>query len=157
MATKDRIYIDQEFVPIADRLVQRRIPGSETAEGVFRDTRELVAFAAGLGYKKKKHHELKVNGREVKLTALEAIDKGGAQLLNAIAIAEEDGVDILLPDRSVERAAILEKYVNGGLEYISGFSGEETALETVIKVIKSELAPESTVDDVIGSLTIRKL
>ena len=157
MATKDRIYIDQEFVPVADRLVQRRIPGSDTAEGVFRDTRELVAFAAGLGYKKEKRYDLKSQGREVKLTALYAIDKGGSQLLNAIAIADEGGVDILLPDRAAERAAILEKYANGGLEYISGFSGDETALETVVKMIKSEHAPESTVDDVIGSLKLRKL
>ncbi|CAB5161236.1 hypothetical protein D3OALGA1CA_5064 [Olavius algarvensis associated proteobacterium Delta 3] len=157
MATKDRIYIEKEFVPVADRLVLRRIPGSDTAEGVFRDTRELVAFAAGLGYRKKKQHELKVNGREIKLTALENIEKGGAQLLNAIAIAEGGGVDILLPERVDERAIILEKYVNGGLEYISGITEEETALETIVEIIKSEHAPDSKVKDVIGSLRLRKL
>lgn len=157
MATKDRIYIDKDLVHVADRLVQRRITGSETAEGVFRDTRELVAFAAGLGYKKKKFPDLKAIGREIKLTALEGIDKGGAQLLNAIALAETGDVDILIPERADKRAAILEKYVNGGLEYISGFTGEETALETIIEIIKSEHAPDSKVDDVIGSLKLRKL
>ena len=157
MATKDRIYIDKEFVPVADRLVQRRIPGSDTAEGVFRDTRELVSFAAGLGYRKEKRYDLKANGREIKLSVLDAIEKGGAQLLNAIAIAEEGDIAILLPERIGERATILEKYVNGGLEYISGFAEEETALETIVEIIKSEHDPESKVDDVIGSLKLRKL
>jgi len=128
MATKDRIYIDKELEPVADRLVQRRIPGSESAEGVFRDTRELVAFAAGLGYRKDLSREVAANGREIKIAALEAIEKGGSQLLNVIAIARAGDVDILSPDKAVERATILERYVNGGLAYISGISGDETAL-----------------------------
>ena len=103
MATKDRIYIDEELVPVADGLVQRRIPGSEAAEGVFRDTRELATFAAGLGYRKGQRREVANNGREIKITALEAIEKGGSQLLNAIAIAEAGDVDILSPDKAVER------------------------------------------------------
>lgn len=157
MATRDRIYIEKELVPVADRLVLRRIPGSDTAEGVFRDTRELVAFAAGLGYRKKKRYDIKINGREIKLTAIENIEKGGAQLLNAIAIAEDGGVDILLPERANERATILEAYTNGGLEYIAGFADEETALETIVEIIKSEHTPDSKVEDVIGSLKLRKL
>lgn len=157
MATKDRIYIDEELVPVADGLVQRRIPGSESAEGVFRDTRELVAFAAGLGYRKDQRREVANNGREIKITALEAIEKGGSQLLNAIAIAETGDVDILSPDKAVERATILERYVNGGLEYISGISGDETALETIVEIIKSEHAPQDNINELIGDLSRRKL
>jgi len=157
MATKDRIYIDEELVPVADRLVQRRIPGSELAEGVFRDTRELVALAVGLGYRKDQSREVATNGREIKITALEAIEKGGSQLLNAIAIAETGNVDILSPDKAVERATILEKYLNGGLEYISGISGDETALETIVEIIKSEHAPQENIDELIGDLSRRKL
>ena len=157
MATKDRIYIDKELEPLADRLVQRRIPGSESAEGVFRDTRELVAFAAGLGYRKDLSREVATNGREIKIAALEAIEKGGSQLLNVIAIAKAGDVDILSPDKAVERATILEKYVNGGLEYISGISGDETALETIVEIIKSEHAPQDNIDELIGDLSRRKL
>lgn len=158
MATKDRIYIDEELVPLADRLVLRRIPGSESAQGVFRDTRELVAFAAGLGYQKDQSLQVSVNGREIKLSALEAIDKGGSQLLNAIAVAKAGDVAILSPERAVERATILEGYVNGGLEYISGISGDdETALETIVSIIKSEHAPQENIDEVIDDLSKRKL
>ena len=157
MATKDRIYIDEELVPLADRLVQRRIPGSESAEGVFRDTRELVAFAAGIGYRKDQRREVATNGREIKITALEAIEKGGFQLLNAIAIAEAGDVDILSPDKAIERATILERYINGGLEYISGISGDETALETIVEIIKSEHAPQDNIDELLGDLSRRKL
>lgn len=157
MATKDRIYIDEELVSVADRLVQRRIPGSDSAEGVFRDTRELVAFAAGLGYRKDQSRPVSVNGREIKLSALEAIERGGSQLLNSIAVAKAGDVSVLSPDRAVERATILEDYVNGGLEYISGISGEETALETIVSIIKSEHAPQDNIDDVINDLSKRKL
>lgn len=157
MATRDRIYIDEEFVPLADRLVQRKIPGSDSAEGIFRDTRELVAFVAGLGYRKERKRELTSQGREIKLSALEAIDLGGAHLINAIAVADTDGVGILAPDKAVTRATILEQYVNGGLEYISGISGDETALETLIDIIKSEHAPEDKISEVIGDLSRRKL
>lgn len=157
MATKDRIYIDEELVPVADRLVQRRIPGSESAEGVFRDTRELVAFAAGLGYRKDQSLPVTANGREIKLSALEAIEKGGSQVLCSIAVAKAGDVDILSPERAVERAEILEGYVNGGLEYISGISGEETALETIVSIIKSEHAPQDNIDEVIDDLSKRKL
>ena len=157
MATKDRIYIDEDLVPVADRLVQRRIPGAESAEGVFRDTRELVAFAAGLGYKKNQPREVVTNGREIKITALEAIEKGGPQLLKAIVIAKTGDVDILSPDKDVERASILEQYVNGGLEYMSGISGDETALETIVEIIKTEHAPQDKIDELIGDLSRRKL
>lgn len=157
MATKDRIYIDDDLVPVADRLVQRRIPGSESAEGVFRDTRELVAFAAGLGYRKDQSLPVSVNGREIKISVLEGIERGGSQLLNAIAVAKFGDVDILSPDRAIERASILEGYVNGGLEYLSGISGEETALETIVSIIKSEHAPQENIDEVIDDLSKRKL
>lgn len=157
MATKDRIYIDEELVPIADKLVQRRIPGSESAQGVFRDTREFVAFAAGIGYSKDRPRPVSSYGREIKLSALDAIEKGGRQLLFSIAIAKAGNIDILGPDRAVERAEILERYVNGGLEYISGISGDETALETVMEIIKSEHAPRDKIIEVIGDLSRRKL
>ena len=73
MATKERIYIDEELVPIADKLVQRRIPGSESTQGVFRDTRELVAFAAAIGFSKNHPKDVSSNGREIKLSALDPI------------------------------------------------------------------------------------
>lgn len=157
MATKDRIYIDDKFIPLSDRLVQRRIPGSELSEGVFKDTRELVLFAAGLGYRKNQYKEEIKNGREIKLSALEAVEMGGSKMLNSIAIAKTQSVDILEPSKAVERANILEAYVNGGLEYISGISDDETALETIIAIIKSEHAPEKNIDELIGDLSRRKL
>ena len=157
MATKDRIYIDEELVPVADRLVLRRIPGSGSSEGVFRDTRELVSFAAGLGYSKDQSLPVKVNGREIKLSALDAIERGGGQLLNSIAVAKSGDVDILSPERAVERATIFEDYINGGLQYISGIWGEETARETVVSIIMSEHAPQDNIEEVIDDLSKRKL
>jgi dnd system-associated protein 4 len=157
MATKDRIYIDEELLPIADKLVQRRIPGSESTQGVFRDTRELVAFAAGVGYCKERSRNVSSNGREIKLSALDAIEKGGRQFLYSIAVAKAGSVEILSPEKSVERAEILERYLNGGLEYISGISGEEMALETIMEIIKSEFALKDKIDEVIDNLSRRKI
>ena len=78
-------------------------------------------------------------------------------MLYSIAIAKDGNVDILDPERGVERAEILERYLNGGLEYISGISGDETALETVMEIIKSEHAPRDKINEVIGDLSRRKL
>jgi hypothetical protein len=79
-------------------------------------------------------------------------------LLNAIAVAKAGDVAVLSPERAVERATILEGYVNGGLEYISGISGDdETALETIVSIIKSEHAPQENIDEVIDDLSKRKL
>jgi len=156
MATKDRIYIDKELKPIADRLVKRSIPGSESVQGVFRDTRELAVFAAGLGYRKGRIRAVEVQGREIKLSAVERIELGGADVVSALAVAVRGNVRILTPDRAQERAEIFEGYVNGGLEYIAGIAGEEEAdLDIVAHVVKSEHAPEEAQDEVLDLLSQR--
>lgn len=156
MATKDRIYIDKELVPLADRLVKRAIPGSESVQGVFRDTRELVVFAAGLGYRKKRNRPVKDQGREVKLSAVERIEVGGAHIVAALSVAVRGDVTVLKPDRALERAEIFEECVNGGLEYIAGMAGEEGSdLAIVAHLLKSEHAPREAQAEVLDLLSQR--
>ena len=156
MATKDRIYIDAELKPIADRLVKRSIPGSESVQGVFRDTRELAVFAAGLGYRKGRTRTVTAQGREIKLSAVERIEHGGADIVSALAVAVRGSVHILNPDCAQERSEIFEQYVNGGLEYIAGIAGEEEAdLDIVAHVVKSEHAPDEARDEVLDLLSQR--
>ncbi len=156
MASKDRIYIDKDLVPIADRLVKRSIPGSESVQGVFRDTRELAVFAAGLGYRKKRTRAVAAHGREIKLSAVERIDLGGADIVNALAVAVRGTVHILAPDSAQDRAEIFEQYVNGGLDYIAGIAGEEEAdLDIVAHLVKSEHAPGEAQDEMLDLLSQR--
>ena len=156
MATKDRVYIDQDFVALADRLVKRQIPGSQSVQGVFRDTRELMVFAASLGFRRKRFQVISKNGREVKLSAIERIDIGGVDFLGAIAVAHTSGVAILAPDLSAERAEILEGYANGGLAYIAGIADEnQPALEVLAALVKSEHAPDQSQADVLDLFSQR--
>ena len=152
MATRDRIYIDKELVPLADRLVLRNIPGSESEQGVFYDTRELIAFAAGLGFQLGYKREVSVNGREIKLSAIERIQLGGIELVEYLALAETSDIAILSKDHEVDRAEILERYANGGLEYISGLYDDDIALEAIIDIIKSENVPDEKRSEVVDLL-----
>lgn len=156
MATNDRIYIDEEFLALADHLVRRQIPGTERVEGAFRDTRELVVFAAGLGYRKKRTHELQKNGREVKLSAISRIQIGGAEIVDAMAVAAEGSVSILHSEQAKQRAKIFESYVNGGLGYLSGLMDKgQTALQVIAAVVKSEHQPETSTNDAIDLISQR--
>ena len=156
MATNDRIYIDEEFVPLADLLVRRQIPGSERISGVFRDTRELAVFAAGLGYRKKRTRSLGNNGREIKLSAIHRIRLGGVDIVAATAVAVEGNVAILHPDRAGRRAEIFESYMNGGLGYLAGMVDDRhTALEMIASIVKSEHAPEESTEAAIDLISKR--
>lgn len=156
MATKDRIYIDKELVQLADQLVKRQIQGSDSVQGVFRDTRELAVFAAGLGYRKKRTRTVTEQGREVKLSAVERIEVGGSDLVSALSVAVRGNVAVLTPDRALERAEIFEQYVNGGLDYIAGIAGEEGSdLAIVAHIVKSEHAPREAREEVLDLLSQR--
>jgi dnd system-associated protein 4 len=156
MATKDRIYIDKELVQLADQLVKRQIQGSDSVQGVFRDTRELAVFAAGLGYRKKRTRTVTEQGREVKLAAVERIEVGGSDLVSALSVAVRGNVAVLTPDRALERAEIFEQYVNGGLDYIAGIAGEEGSdLAIVAHIVKSEHAPREAREEVLDLLSQR--
>lgn len=153
MATKDRIYLDKEFDDLADKLVCRKIPGSESVQGVFENTRELAVFAAGLGYRHKREKPVKSQGREIKLAVMGGIQLGGAEIVDAIALAKSGEIAILLPDQAVQKAKIFEDYVNGGMEYIAGMAGEEAPLETVIDIVKSEYSIEEKRSEVLDLLS----
>ncbi|RJQ36117.1 MAG: hypothetical protein C4555_07945 [Dehalococcoidia bacterium] len=155
MATRNRIYIDKKLVPLADRLVFRNIPGSESEQGVFRDTRELIAFAATIGYKFSHKRTVHVNGREIKLSAVERIQLGGIELVEALAVAETGDIEILSKENEVRRAEILEKYANGGLERIEAISGDRTALEEIVNIIKAEYAIDDKQLEVVDLLSER--
>ena len=156
MATSDRIYIDEEFKNMADRLVKRQIPGTESLQGIFRDTRELAVFAAGLGFRKQHFREVTKNGREIKLSALQRIDLGGREIVEAVGVAHTDSVAILHPARQQELAQIFEGYLNGGLQYIAGMTNDDHSdLQIVAALIKSEYSPQETRDEVIDLLAHR--
>ena len=153
MATKERVYIDEAFVAVADRLVLRQIPGSESAQGVFTATRELGAFAAGLGFRRGLRRPVETNGREIKLEVFSRVPSGGGDLVDALAVAATRTAAVLTPERAHERATIFEEFMNGGLEYIAGFANEgESDLDVIARLVKSEHAPEDAQKDVLDLL-----
>ena len=153
MATKNRVYIDEQFVPIAERLVRRAVPNSTSVQGVLAATRELGALAVGIGFRHKTRKAVTRNGREIKLEVFERILTGGPDLVAALAVAETRSAAVLGPEHAQERATIFEDYMNGGLEYISGFANEDEAdLDVLTRLVKSEHAPREAQKEVLNLL-----
>lgn len=153
MATKDRVYIDEQFVPIAERLVSRKVTNSTSVQGVLAATRELGALAVGLGFRHKSRKPVVKNGREIKLEVFHHIPTGGADLVAALAVAETRSAAVLEPERAHERATIFEEYMNGGLDYISGFANDDEAdLDVLARLVKSEHAPDEAQKEVLDLL-----
>ena len=158
MATMNRVFIDKEFHPIADRLVRRSVPGTTSIEGVFQNYRELAVFAAGLGYRKRREHTVKEPGREIKLDAVGRVHSGGRQFVLALAVADSKTVTVLAPDKESqkERAEIFERYMNGGLGYLDGFVREkEAGLDGIARIVKSEHSPDETREEALNLALLR--
>ncbi|MEK9505545.1 hypothetical protein [Gaopeijia maritima] len=156
MATAERVYIDKALVDVADRLVKRQIAGSTEVGGVFAATRELAAFAAGLGYRKGHRKAVGEPGREIKLEALARLGGGGTDLVEVLAVAVARSVQILEDDKAQERATIFEEFMNGGLEHIQGFVNEDEGdVQAVIRLVRSEMRRYETDAEAVDLLGAR--
>lgn len=117
MARAPNINRSKIHEPIVQRLAVDKLP--EIGKSLFPTIRELLSFAALLGYSE---------GRKIPLNSkLGTEDIGGSvyehheamEIIYALAIAENNSSDILKEGREAECAKIYEEYANGGLELIT--------------------------------------
>lgn len=88
---------------------------------LFPTLRELLSFAAMLGFSDKRRKPLDLTLGSEFISGTQYEHSEAIEILWAIAVAEIGSTDILEDGREREAADIFEEYANGGLEIISGW------------------------------------
>ncbi len=108
---RSRIYED-----IVQRLATEPLPG--TTRRLFPTIREVLCFAALLGYSEKRRIPLD-RSQGVEDVSYQQFERGDAEdLIFMIALAEEQDISVLREGEEPKCAEIFEEYANGGLSII---------------------------------------
>jgi dnd system-associated protein 4 len=108
----------------------------EEAGGVFQTFKDLMVFAAALGFASERRVEFERSAEPIPWSVF-----GGPQdeaMVNMIAATEEETLDILSNARFDDRLRIFEEYAMGGLDVLSERFQAETAgvLESLVKLVQ---------------------
>jgi dnd system-associated protein 4 len=125
-----------------DDLLQRLVD-----QGPFRELRDVLVFAAALGWHEQRRIPLASRGEPIRWEV--ATNRRGTEaLVNMIAASASGDPEILSDDRFDDRLAIFEEYANGGLELLGALLAAEPrptvdiVLELVQKVLRADQAEE---------------
>jgi dnd system-associated protein 4 len=101
---------------MVQRLAVQKLPGSERT--LFPTIRELLCFAALLGYSEKRRLPLDKD-KGVEDVSYQQFERGDAEdLIYLIALAETNDPNVLKDGEESRCAGIFEEYANGGLQII---------------------------------------
>lgn len=101
---------------MVQRLAIQKLPGTERT--LFPTIRELLCFAALLGYSEGRRLQLEKD-KGVEDVSYQQFERGDAEdLIYLLALAEERDPEILKDGNEGRCAEIFEEYVNGGLRII---------------------------------------
>ena len=127
---------------IHEDLVQR-LSREKDARGltVFQSIREVLCFAAVLGYSMKKYEDLPSDQKkdDVMWQQFEANDS--YDYIYMIAVAHEKNLDVLKSESKIDMVEIFEKYIHGGLGVIQGWIKTypgETPFHSIMKGLSKD-------------------
>jgi dnd system-associated protein 4 len=110
MMESRRIIPPKELEEILDKLSS---PGPTAPLSIFATKQKILMFAAALGWHLEKRTPLVKKGEGIRYDAfLNAVDDG---FITNLAVASEESLKILDPDKSDERATIFEEYAHTGM------------------------------------------
>lgn len=117
-------------------------------QGPFQENRDVLVFAAALGWHEKRLRQLGPKDEPIRWET--ATNRRGTEALaSMIAAAASDDPEILSDDQFDKRLEIFEQYANGGLEVLQGVLANEprptidVILELVQKVSRSRGAQDT--------------
>lgn len=90
-----------------------------TEQGPFDEYRDVLVFAAALGWYEAHRVPLGTKGEPIRWDVA-AHRRGTEALANMIAAAATDDPEVVAADRFDERLEVFEEYANGGLERLRG-------------------------------------
>lgn len=138
------------------KLAEQSHPGS--GKSMFGTMRELVCFAAALGFEARRRLPLAGATNEIDARIFERSD-AALDLLYLIALSEEKKTEVLLPEQEELAVRIFEEYVAGGLalidEWMKGRPDDEHGDQAMLAGLQASgllKAPEPKVDDVISDI-----
>lgn len=88
-----------------------------TGDGPFEFLRDVIIFAAAVGWYQQRRISFKDRGEGIRWDAF-STRYGFLALVDMLALIESDDITILSESRIVERIEIFEEYANGGLEVL---------------------------------------
>lgn len=116
--------------------------------GAFRDIRDVVVFAAALGFERKRFSPFQSGGEAIRWETF--INRPFSEdLVRMIAVAHSEDKEIAADARQGEQLEIFEGYVNGGLEVLDEVLSEATTsdpLDAVLDFLQSELGESQGAD-----------
>lgn len=108
-----------------------------TEDGPFDEYRDVLVFAAALGWHERRRVALAAKGEPIRWEV--ATNRRGTEaLVNMIAAVESGDPEILAEARFEERLTIFEEYANGGLEILRALLATEPrpAVDVVLELVQ---------------------
>lgn len=139
MANRANINRSRLYEETVQLLAAQKLPGSDRS--LFPTIRELLCFAALLGYSEKRRVPLD-RSKGVEDVSYQQFERGDAEdLIYLIALAETHDPEILKDGEENRCAEIFEEYANGGLGLITDAllrSGGEDPNRTILELLRSK-------------------
>jgi dnd system-associated protein 4 len=120
-----------------------------TAQGPFQEYRDVLVFAAALGWHEGHRVPLAAKGEPIRWDVA-THRRGTESLANMIAAASSNDPEIVAGDRFEERLAIFEEYANGGLELLQSMlaSDPRAPVDVILALIQKVSRSEEESDQV---------
>lgn len=139
MANRANINRSRLYEETVQLLAAQKLPGSDRS--LFPTIRELLCFAALLGYSEKRRVPLD-RSKGVEDVSYQQFERGDAEdLIYLIALAETHDPEILKDGEENRCAESFEEYANGGLGLITDAllrSGGEDPNRTILELLRSK-------------------
>lgn len=122
-----------------EQMVQQ-LKTPDEGKGVFGTFRELMCFAAVLGYQMGRRTSIPDNSRGPDIMIEEFNRNDSVDLIYLMAVAESKSADILKSDSEIDMVTIFEEYANGGLEIIKSWMtqyNDPIGFQAILQGLKS--------------------
>jgi dnd system-associated protein 4 len=139
MVARANINRSRQYEDTVQLLAAQKLPGSDRS--LFPTIRELLCFAALLGYSEKRRVPLD-RSKGVEDVSYQQFERGDAEdLIYLIALADTHDPEILKDGEEGRCAEIFEEYANGGLGIIKDAllrSGGEDPNRAILELLRSK-------------------
>ena len=130
---------NRKYEPLVEKLCSQK--SSYSNKPLFEFNKDLMVFAAVLGYSLSEKERVDKNGIQITLNTYSSDDKDGYIYL--IALLEKRNVEILKQGNIREAVKIFEEYCNGGLSVIQSWMddnpGDIEGVDTLVEKIFDQL------------------
>jgi dnd system-associated protein 4 len=120
-----------------------------TEQGPFDEYRDVLVFAAALGWHERRRVQLDARGEPIRWET--ATNRRGTEaLVNMIAAVETSDPEILSGDRFDERLQIFEEYANGGLVVLQALLSVDPrpAVDVILEIVQRVAREDESKDAV---------